>query len=41
MYEYLSCNFILGDGLIQHRELHDVMRACILENGMKFSENQV
>lgn len=30
-----------GDGLIQHRELQHVMRACMEENGMKFSENQV
>jgi len=31
----------LGDGLIQHRELQHVMRACMEENGMQFSEDQV
>ncbi|XP_065338491.1 NADPH oxidase 5 isoform X1 [Cloeon dipterum] len=30
-----------GDGLIQHKELQHVMRACMEENGMKFSEEQV
>lgn len=30
-----------GDGLIQHEELQHVMRACMDENGMKFSETQV
>uniref|UniRef100_A0A1B0DLE8 EF-hand domain-containing protein n=1 Tax=Phlebotomus papatasi TaxID=29031 RepID=A0A1B0DLE8_PHLPP len=30
-----------GDGLIQHRELQHVMRACMDENGMKFSQEQV
>ncbi len=30
-----------GDGLIQHRELQHVMRACMEENGMQFSEEQV
>ncbi|CAK1547572.1 unnamed protein product [Leptosia nina] len=30
-----------GDGLIQHRELQDVMRACMHENGMHFSEEQL
>lgn len=30
-----------GDGLIQHRELQHVMRACMEENGMQFSEDQV
>ncbi|PSN47090.1 hypothetical protein C0J52_23521 [Blattella germanica] len=30
-----------GDGLIQHRELQHVMRACMEENGMKFSEDQI
>ncbi|XP_046387375.1 NADPH oxidase 5 [Ischnura elegans] len=30
-----------GDGLIQHRELQHVMRACMEENGMRFSEEQV
>lgn len=30
-----------GDGLIQHRELQHVMRACMEENGMRFSEDQV
>ncbi|KAL9692392.1 hypothetical protein quinque_005513, partial [Culex quinquefasciatus] len=29
-----------GDGLIQHRELQHVMRACMEENGMRFSEDQ-
>uniref|UniRef100_A0A2Y9D3V5 NADPH oxidase 5 n=1 Tax=Anopheles quadriannulatus TaxID=34691 RepID=A0A2Y9D3V5_ANOQN len=30
-----------GDGLIQHRELQHVMRACMEENGMRFSEDQI
>ncbi|XP_055837078.1 NADPH oxidase 5 isoform X2 [Episyrphus balteatus] len=30
-----------GDGLIQHKELHDVIRACMEENGMRFSEDQI
>ncbi|XP_028902128.2 uncharacterized protein LOC105221203 isoform X1 [Zeugodacus cucurbitae] len=30
-----------GDGLIQHKELHDVIRACMDENGMEFSEEQI
>ncbi|XP_066245724.1 NADPH oxidase 5 isoform X1 [Euwallacea similis] len=30
-----------GDGLIQHRELQHVMRACMEENGMQFSEVQI
>ncbi|CAG9835415.1 unnamed protein product, partial [Diabrotica balteata] len=30
-----------GDGLIQLRELQHVMRACMEENGMQFSEEQV
>ncbi|XP_030377157.1 NADPH oxidase 5 isoform X2 [Scaptodrosophila lebanonensis] len=30
-----------GDGLIQHKELHDVIRHCIMENGMEFSEDQI
>ncbi|KAI8423439.1 hypothetical protein MSG28_012572 [Choristoneura fumiferana] len=30
-----------GDGLIQHRELQHVMRACMEENGMSFSEQQL
>ncbi|GBP03598.1 NADPH oxidase 5 [Eumeta japonica] len=30
-----------GDGLIQHRELQHVMRACMEENGMRFSEEQL
>ncbi|CAD6241356.1 GSCOCT00002682001.3-RA-CDS [Cotesia congregata] len=30
-----------GDGLIQHRELEHVMRACMEENGMKFSDEQI
>ncbi|KAI9577415.1 hypothetical protein GQX74_013658 [Glossina fuscipes] len=30
-----------GDGLIQHKELHDVIRACMEENGMEFSEEQI
>lgn len=31
----------LGDGLIQHKELQHVMRACMEENGMQFSEEQI
>nr|XP_022909698.1 NADPH oxidase 5 isoform X2 [Onthophagus taurus] len=30
-----------GDGLIQHKELHHVMKACMEENGMQFSEEQI
>ncbi|KAJ8708862.1 hypothetical protein PYW08_010244 [Mythimna loreyi] len=30
-----------GDGLIQHRELAHVMRACMEENGMQFSDEQL
>ncbi|XP_063990833.1 NADPH oxidase 5 isoform X2 [Diachasmimorpha longicaudata] len=30
-----------GDGLIQHRELEHVMRACMEENGMRFSDEQI
>ncbi|CAG4972387.1 unnamed protein product [Colias eurytheme] len=30
-----------GDGLIQHRELLHVMRACMHENGMRFSSQQL
>lgn len=30
-----------GDGLIQHGELQHVMRACMDENGMKFSDTQL
>ncbi|XP_046833687.1 NADPH oxidase 5 [Vespa crabro] len=30
-----------GDGLIQHRELEHVMRACMEENGMEFSDEQI
>lgn len=40
-----SCDSALssgsGDGVIQHRELQHVMRACMEENGMKFSEEQI
>lgn len=34
-------NISSGDGLIQHRELQHVMRACMEENGMQFSEDQI
>ena len=37
---YLIC-LILGDGLIQEKELQHVMRACMDENGMKFDEGEV
>ncbi|XP_044737262.1 NADPH oxidase 5-like [Chrysoperla carnea] len=30
-----------GDGLIQPKELQHVMRACMEENGMQFSEDQI
>jgi NADPH oxidase 5 len=30
-----------GDGLIQREELQHVMKACMEENGMKFSETQI
>ncbi|XP_019870925.2 NADPH oxidase 5 [Aethina tumida] len=30
-----------GDGLIQHKELQHVMKACMEENGMQFSEEQI
>lgn len=32
---------VKGDGLIQHRELEHVMRACMEENSMKFSDEQI
>lgn len=32
---------IPGDGLIQHKELQHVIRACMDENGMQFSEEQI
>lgn len=37
----LDQNIFSGDGLIQQRELEHVMRACMEENGMKFSEEQI
>lgn len=33
--------FFIGDGLIQRRELQHVMRACMEENGMQFSDEQL
>lgn len=30
-----------GDGLIQQSELQKVMKACMEENGMKFSDEQI
>lgn len=30
-----------GDGLIQHKELQHVLQACMHENGMQFSDEQV
>lgn len=30
-----------GDGLIQHKELQHVIRACMDENGMKFTDEQI
>jgi len=30
-----------GDGLIQEAELEQVMLACMEENGMKFSDEQI
>lgn len=45
MFEWPMCcvcyGDVIGDGLIQHRELQHVMRACMEENGMQFSEDQV
>lgn len=38
---YLSNVNFLDDGLLQHRELEHVMRACMEENGMQFSKSQV
>jgi len=32
---------IIGDGLIKLCELKSVLKACIEENGMKFSEKQI
>ena len=32
---------IKGDGLIQLHELRDVLSACMEENGMKFSDDQL
>ena len=37
----LRLSFLLGDGLIQEKELQHVMRACMDENGMKFDEGEV
>ena len=34
-------SILLGDGLIQEKELQHVMRACMDENGMKFDEGEV
>jgi len=36
-----NIKFILGDGLIQEKELQHVMRACMDENGMRFDEGEV
>lgn len=32
---------MLGDGLIQHRELQHVIKACMEENDLCFSEEQI
>ena len=37
----LLLSILLGDGLIQEKELQHVMRACMDENGMKFDEGEV
>ena len=37
----LRLSILLGDGLIQEKELQHVMRACMDENGMKFDEGEV
>lgn len=37
----ISFGTTTGDGLIQLRELEHVMRACMEENGMKFSDEQI
>lgn len=39
IFRHLS--LCVGDGLIQHKELQHVMRACMEENGMQFSEEQI
>jgi len=38
---HIFSKIIKGDGLIQLRELEHVMRACMEENGMKFSDEQI
>lgn len=40
---YSKCIYFIwkGDGLIQLRELEHVMRACLEENGIRFSEEQI
>lgn len=38
---FLKIIIIKGDGLVQLRELEHVMRACMEENGMKFSDEQI
>lgn len=44
-YSYISSltksNVTAGDGLIQLRELEHVLRACMEENGMRFSDEQI
>lgn len=37
----MRLSILLGDGLIQEKELQHVMRACMDENGMKFDEGEV
>lgn len=38
---FFFSSYIWGDGLIQREELQHVMRACMDENGMKFSDTQI
>lgn len=40
-FVFFLMKYKTGDGLIQHRELQHVIRACMEENGMRFSEDQV
>lgn len=36
-----QCGLYPGDGLIQQSELQQVLQACMEENGMKFSSEQI
>ena len=38
---YLPYFFVSDDGLIDQPDLREVMRACMVENGMHFDEKEV